>query len=46
MRFWRKASAQGIPSFARYQEYYDKDTIRVVEDIYERDIALFGYEFE
>lgn len=46
MRFWRKASARSIPSFARYQEYYDKDTTRVVEDIYERDIALFGYEFE
>lgn len=45
-RFLSRFTRKTIPSFARYQDYYDKDTIRVVEDLYERDIALFGYAFE
>ena len=29
-----------------YQEYYDEETIRVVEERFKEDIRLFGYQFD
>jgi hypothetical protein len=33
------------PDYQNYQEYYDKDTIDCVAQLYRKDIMLFGYEF-
>ena len=29
-----------------YQEYYDKDLIGWVSELYQKDLELFGYAFE
>ena len=29
-----------------YTSFYDEETIKLVSDLYERDLQIFGYEFE
>lgn len=35
-----------IPTFNKYQDYYDNESIEIVADLYKRDIELFGYKFD
>jgi len=34
-----------VPVYDRYQDYYDQESIDLVEELYARDIELFKYEF-
>lgn len=45
-RSWFRRRRPTPPSFATFQEYYDRDSRDVVAQLYERDIALFGYDFD
>ena len=38
--------SRNIPNYKNYQEYYDKDSIDFVAKLYQKDIELFGYDFE
>lgn len=42
----RSISKKTIPSYDRYQDYYDQESIEFVGEIYKKDIELFGYQFE
>lgn len=44
-RRWRRRKA-AFPSFATYQEYYDRASREAVAQLYQRDIELFGYTFD
>lgn len=35
-----------IPDYNNYQKYYDKESIDFVSQLYQKDIELFGYDFE
>ena len=35
----------GSSSRKNYREYYDDELIKVVEELYEKDLNLFGYEY-
>lgn len=43
---WFQRRRVSTPSFATFQEYYNRDTRDIVAKLYERDIRLFGYEFD
>ena len=34
------------PNYKNYQDYYDKESIDCVAQLYQKDIELFGYDFE
>ena len=44
--FLRKVGEKNILGYKKYQDYYDKESIDFVADLYEKDIKLFKYEFE
>ena len=35
-----------VGSHDNYRDYYDAETRKIVADVYEKDIALFGYQFD
>ena len=37
---------KATPKKKHYSEYYDEDTIKIIKNIYHKDIELFGYKFE
>jgi len=39
-------SFKTIPSFSNYQDYYDDESRELVAQLYQKDIELFGYEFD
>ena len=41
----RKIKGKNIPSYKKYQEYYDQESIDLVAKLYKRDIELFKYDF-
>jgi hypothetical protein len=46
LRSWRKRLTKPAPRYARYQDYYNADTRALVAELYQSDIALFGYQFD
>ena len=40
------ATKRKIPTFKRYQDYYDRESKELVAELYNRDIELLGYDFE
>ena len=43
---WFRRRSVFMPRFATFQEYYDGESREIVAQLYERDIAMFGYEFD
>ena len=35
-----------VGSHDNYRDYYNAETKKIVADVYEKDIALFGYQFD
>jgi hypothetical protein len=42
----RKLSKNNVISRADYRSYYDEETIKIVEEVYRKDINLLNYTFE
>ncbi len=42
----RFCTIKKIPSYTNYHEYYNKETIECVAQLYQKDIELLGYDFE
>lgn len=40
------SEAKKFPAWQKYQDYYDQDTIDCVAQLYQKDVSLFGYDFE